>query len=233
MIRASLIALSAVLAGCNNPPSIDVQLTEHAPIPRERTTDDPNRPLAELYRGGQPSGGAHHGYDPAVVGEPDYTPKEECDGDDDDGDGRIDEGWVEPEWLDGEDNDCDGDVDESTVGAKCGKNGDCSADLKCIEGRCTTSCHVVALECADCVAHYDDGQTMMDPNDCDAICEDYTDACVDAGGRCIVDVCERPVDPHGCPDGGVSMAIEIATVENERVAREWLDVCRMTPLHSP
>lgn len=224
MNRAIYALTALVLTGCPAPP-VPMQFDPHDPTPRVRVTDDPNRPLAEPYSGTRPASDPHHRPDAHEVGAPDYTPREECDGDDDDGDGRVDEGWVEPERPDGEDQDCDGVPDNGTLGWPCGKDRDCAPGLYCGGGRCAASCAEELDACNRCVAFMVLGDDdMMDPVGCNEACVARMEACADVGGFCDDGQCRR-WPTIGCFEGQQEIEVQAVYVVGDRVETIDMGVC--------
>ena len=150
-----------------------------------------------------------------VVCRADISPiEEECNLEDDDCDGQIDEGLLNAcgqcgpdpeEWCNGEDDDCDGQVDEednlcggnqSCVLGECASpcnndNNDCGEGEFCSNGHCVSLC--AGVECA--IGQVCDAESGLCNDPCGDVECNQGEVCVD--GECVGDDCYEA----GCPGG--------------------------------
>ena len=226
-------ALALLCAACAADPITPLEPHEPTPRPPRVSEPEPEREPS-LHNGTRAASDPHHRPRTPEVGAPDYTPREDgCDGDDDDGDGRVDEGFTRPEEPNQRDDDCDGVVDNGTLGAPCGKGADCynpvdpddpRTRLACIGGRCGASCATTHRRCMDCWWRIEHNEQMMDPRECERYCVDFWHACQDVGGQCVRGECRR-WETFGCFGRGTERYI-VSYVAGGRQASEEVVVCQ-------
>ena len=248
MIRTFVASLVCCTASCAAPP-IDPREEIRPPTLSDASFVERIEPEpSDMYYGHGYAGGPRHRPILRSVGSAEYVPEDGCDGDDDDGDGLIDEGFpiaptrelcndidddcdgtvdenvTTPEDPNAIDDDCDGIVDESTLGAYCDVDDDCREYLSCRGNQCRTRCDEIHDECMDCFVFIMNGDDdMMDPVGCDQACHDFRIACNDIGGRCARGMCWRLPD-LGCFGNG-TISVPIFYVEEDDPVAATIEVC--------
>jgi len=149
--------------------------------------------------------------------------REWCDGTDNDGDGATDEGVTNrcgecgPTPADvpnAEDDDCDGRVDEGHLQAPCVGDADCLDPLSCQDGRCGMGCPGDACDlCARCLDtwHREGGQPLILDPGCPEACAVCAGFCAEVAGVCYRGACARDADEAAC----------LPEFEREVHAEEW------------